>query len=85
MFGRPTQKSNAVLSRLRDLGVLAFLGLSMLVSAALSAFANAATGQLLDWLGMSPDGLAGRIICLSWASSSSSLSMWRSTSCCCGC
>jgi membrane protein len=62
MFGRPNQQSNAIVSRLQDLGVLAFLGLSMLVSAGLSAFANAATSHVLDWVGMSPHGLAGRIL-----------------------
>jgi membrane protein len=62
MFGRPLLKSNAVASRVRDLGVLALLGLSMLVSAVLSAFVNTATGRVLDWFGMSPDSLAGQII-----------------------
>jgi membrane protein len=62
MFGRPLLNSNAVISRLRDLGVLALLGLSMLVSAVLSAFANTATGRVLDWFGMSSDSVAGQVI-----------------------
>jgi membrane protein len=62
MFGRPLLKTNAVASRVRDLGVLALLGLSMLVSAVLSAFVNTATGRVLGWFGMSSDSLAGQII-----------------------
>ena len=34
----------------------------MLVSAVLSAAANTATAQVLDWLGRSPDSVAGRIL-----------------------
>lgn len=62
MFGRPLLKSNALTSRLRDLGVLALLGLSMLVSAVLSAGANTATGQVLDWAGLASDSVAGRVL-----------------------
>lgn len=62
MFGRPTLQSNAVFSRLRDLGVLALLGLSMLVSAVLSGIANAATDQVLGWLGLASDSVAGAVI-----------------------
>lgn len=62
MFGRPLLASNALFSRLRDLGVLALLGLSMLVSAVLSAGANTATGQVLDWVGLSPDSVPGRVL-----------------------
>jgi membrane protein len=62
MFDLPLLKSNAVMSRLRDLGVLALLGLSMLVSAVLSAFVNTATGRVLDWFGFASDSLAGRVI-----------------------
>lgn len=62
MFDLPLLKSNALRSRLRDLGVLALLGLSMLVSAVLSGFVNAATGRVLDWFGFAADSVAGHVI-----------------------
>jgi membrane protein len=62
MFGQPLLPSNALKSRLRDLGVLALLGLSMLVSAVLSASVNGTTGRVLKLLGMSSDSVAGEVI-----------------------
>ena len=62
MFGQPLLASNAVKSRLRDLGVLVLLGLSMLVSAVLSASVNGLTGRVLDLLGRSSGSLTGRIV-----------------------
>jgi membrane protein len=62
MFGRPLLPSNALKSRLRDLGVLVLLGLSMLVSAVLAASVNGLTGRVLDLLGLSSHSLAGRIV-----------------------
>jgi membrane protein len=62
MFDRPVFPGNAVTSRLRDLGVLALLGLSILVSAVLSGFMNAATGRVLGWLGLSSHSTVGRVL-----------------------
>jgi membrane protein len=62
MFDLPLIASNAVKSRLRDLGVLGLLGLSMLVSAVLSGLVNTATGYVLDWFGFSPHSVVGRVI-----------------------
>lgn len=64
MFGRPLLQSNAVASRVRDLAVLVLLGLSMLVSGVVSAFVNAATGRVLDWVGLSPGSLLGKVLLL---------------------
>jgi membrane protein len=61
MFGQPLLTSNAVASRLRDLGVLVLLGLSMLVSAVLAASVNGATGWVLDTLGLSSDSVVGEV------------------------
>jgi membrane protein len=61
MFGQSTFRANPILGRFRDIGVLALLGFSVLVSAVLSGLSNAATQKVLDWVGMSPDGLVGRI------------------------
>jgi membrane protein len=61
MFGQPTFQANPIAGRARDLGVLALLGLSVLVSAILSGVSNTATKKVLDWVGMAPDGLVGRI------------------------
>lgn len=62
MFDRPVFGANAVVSRLRDLGVLTLLGLSILVSAVLSGFVNTATGRVLDWIGLSPDSTGGKVL-----------------------
>ena len=62
MFGLPLLKANAITSRLRDLGVIALLGLSMLVSAVLSAFVNTATGRVLGWMSLSPHSVAGEVL-----------------------
>lgn len=62
MFGRPRSRENAVKKKLRDIGVLALLGLSMLVSAILSAAVNGTTGRVLELIGVSSSSTAGRVI-----------------------
>jgi membrane protein len=61
MFGQPTFQANPVLGRLRDLGVLALLGLSVLVSAVLSGLSNALTERVLGWVGLDSGSLVGRV------------------------
>lgn len=51
VFGEPRQTGNPVLLKLRDVGVLATLGLAVIASALLSLSVNAAAGQLLRLAG----------------------------------
>lgn len=51
VFGEPAKAGNAVLLKLRDVGVLATLGLAVVASALLSVSVNATAGQLLRLAG----------------------------------
>ena len=55
MFGQPKLKSNPVLGKVRDLGLLALLGVPMLASAVLSLVATGAASWALARLGLDQD------------------------------
>jgi membrane protein len=55
VFGLKAATGNAVTTRLRDLGVLAGVGLLIAVSAILSSAIGGLTGTLAEWVGL-PDG-----------------------------
>ena len=61
IFGVPQSKTNFFLLKLRDLGVALGFSIALIVSAALSVAGSAATGFVLDLLGISPHSLAGNI------------------------
>jgi membrane protein len=61
MFGQPTYAGNVLKAKLRDLGVLATLGLVLLLSAVGGILVSGATGAVLGWVGL--DGsTVGRIV-----------------------
>lgn len=62
MFERPTEQTNPVLGKLRDLGVLVTLGAAVLASAVLSFVVSALASRVLTWIGVSEDSSAGRIV-----------------------
>lgn len=59
VFGLATDQRNVVVKKVRDVGVLATLGLAILASAVLSVTVNAAAGALLESVGLE-GGLLGR-------------------------
>jgi membrane protein len=61
MFGQPTLAGNVVKTKLRDLFVLATLGVVLLASAVGGIVVNAATGKVLGWVGLS-DSTAGNLV-----------------------
>jgi inner membrane protein YhjD len=65
-----SDEGNAVVNRLRDLGVLALLGLALLASVVLSSAASSTTHAVLSWVGLADVPGAGtllRLIALSVA------------------
>ncbi|MCD5349857.1 YihY/virulence factor BrkB family protein [Kineosporia mesophila] len=62
MFGQLKLERNFVISKARDLGVLASLGVMMLVSAVAGIFVSASTGVLLGWLGVDEGSAIGRVV-----------------------
>jgi membrane protein len=61
MFGQPTLEGNVVLTKLRDLLVLATIGVVLLASAVGGVLVSGATGALLGWVGL--DGsVPGRLL-----------------------
>jgi membrane protein len=61
MFGRPRLEGNPIRTKLRDLGVLATIGVVLLASAAGGVAVSGATGVVLRWVGL--DGsLPGRLL-----------------------
>lgn len=56
IFGVEGNPGNAVLTKVRDLGVLALLGLAVLISAGVSGFATGAAGYLADLVGLGGQG-----------------------------
>lgn len=61
IFGVPQSKTNFFLLKLRDLGVALGFSVALVISAALSVAGSAATGSVLDLLGINPHSLAGNI------------------------
>lgn len=61
VFGLATDDRNVVVKKLRDVGVIATLGLVILFSTVLSVSVNAAAGALLQTVGLE-GGLPGRVV-----------------------
>ncbi len=61
MFEQETFQANPVVGRLRDLGILSVLGVSVLISAVLSGVSNAATTRVLGWVGLDSGSVAGQV------------------------
>jgi membrane protein len=61
IFGRPAG-SNPVITKLRDVGTLAGVGLGALTSVLGGLLVNGATGNVLDWVGLGPSRLAGILV-----------------------
>lgn len=61
MFGQPTLKGNVVKTKLRDLLVLATLGVVLLLSAVGGVVVSGATGALLGWVGLE-GSTTGRLV-----------------------
>ncbi|WP_460459702.1 YihY/virulence factor BrkB family protein, partial [Angustibacter peucedani] len=62
MFDQPTFKTNPVLGKLRDVGVLVTLGLAVLASAVLSFVVTALASRVLGWVGVSDSSTAGHLV-----------------------
>ena len=62
MFDQPKLKSNPVLGKVRDLGLLALLGVPMLASAVLSLLAGGATSWVLDRLDVDASSSTGKVL-----------------------
>ena len=61
VFGRRSG-SNPVITKLRDISLLAGVGIAALASVVASLLVTAATGQVLDWFGLSRSQLAGVLV-----------------------
>jgi membrane protein len=61
MFGRPTLEGNVVTTKLRDLAVLASIGVVLLSSAIGGVAVSSATGALLGWVGLD-ESVLGRLL-----------------------
>ncbi|HZI96349.1 MAG TPA: YihY/virulence factor BrkB family protein [Actinomycetales bacterium] len=61
VFGLDTDQRNLVVKKLKDVGVLATLGLAVLASAVLSVVVNAGAGALLEGVGLD-GGPIGRVL-----------------------
>jgi membrane protein len=61
MFGQPPLDRNVVRTKLRDIVVLATIGVVVLASAIAGVAAGGATRQLLEWVGLQ-DSVLGRLI-----------------------
>jgi membrane protein len=61
MFGQPPLDRNVVRTKLRDIVVLATIGVVVLASAVAGVAAGGATRQLLEWVGLQ-DSVLGRLI-----------------------
>ena len=53
MWGMPESTTNFALRKLNDLGLLAAIGLSLLISLTIAGFGNAYSSDLLHWIGFS--------------------------------
>ena len=63
MFVVPRQEQpNFVLGKVRDLGTLAILGLTLLLSVAISGAVNGFSGLILGWLGIDAGALVPRVL-----------------------
>lgn len=61
MFGQPTLEGNMVMTKLRDLVVLATIGVVLLASAIGGVVVSSATGALLGWVGLE-GSVPGRLL-----------------------
>jgi membrane protein len=63
MFAVPRQEQpNFLFGKLRDLGTLALIGVTLLVSVALSGAVTGFSGLILDWVGIDPDATVPAIV-----------------------
>ena len=60
-FDQPPLEANFFLVKLRDLGLAALFGLALVLTAALSVAGTAATGLLLDLVGIGSDSFLGAV------------------------
>jgi len=62
MFGQPTLEGNVVKTKLRDLLVLATIGIVLLASAIGGVAVSGATGAVLGWVGLDEGSVPGRLL-----------------------
>ena len=62
MFAQPPLDGNIVRTKLRDLLVLATIGVVLLASAVAGVAASGATGQVLKWIGLQENSVPGRLL-----------------------
>jgi membrane protein len=58
----PQQRPNFVIGKLRDLGTLGLIGLTLLVSVALSSAVTGFSGAILGWVGIDPDATGPTVV-----------------------
>jgi len=62
MLASPGAPANAILLKLRDLGLAAAFGIAVIVSSAISLFSTSLIYALFDWLGIEDASTAGLVI-----------------------
>jgi membrane protein len=61
MWHQNVEAGNVVMVRVRDLGILAGLGLTVLASLVVTSLSTSATGAFLDWVGLGGSALAALV------------------------